>query len=70
MHFIGWLEEQDDLAITKAIITDYNNGCLGPVHNISQLREHFVKRHPITGPRMVKLLDEAVAAYRDSTQDM
>lgn len=65
MHFIGWLEEQPELQITKIIMLDFNNGCLRPVRNAKELREHFETKHPYNGKAINTLLAAAFQAYKE-----
>lgn len=69
MHFLGWLEDQPELQITKLIIMDYNNGCLSPVRSVKELIDHFDTKHPVHGKRISKLIVDAFIAYRERQDD-
>ena len=69
MHFISWLEQQNDLRITRLLMRDYNNGCLPPVKNVAQLRKHFIDKHYMNSTSILALIEDAFVAYKEELAD-
>ena len=70
MHFLSWLLEQadepgDHFTVANIIYTDINNGCMSPVRSVVQMKDHFIRRHPVKGPQIVEMIADAFVAYVD-----